>query len=189
MIAPREVPAVRTTVTAAELYPAFGAGVEALTGVTPSREAVLALLGQFLFETGGGKSCWCFNLTNIRHTPNDGRSWCAIPFCSEIIAGHERYFARDDETAARLRPAHPNVVANRSACLFRAFDSLEEGCHDHLATLQRRFPRSWAAAMRGDVGGFVLALHDENFYTALPGHYLKQVQWWIAQVDPTLPTV
>lgn len=103
--------------------------------------------------------------------PGDGRSWTFFR-CSEIIGGREVWFD----------PPHPQTR-------FRAYDSLDDGVSDYLATLRKRFDRAWAEVEAGDPADFAHVLHEQHYYTASEPLYTRALLAWYHKLDGELPTL
>jgi hypothetical protein len=69
-------------------------------------------------------------------------------------------------TATAATSEYANGVEIRIRDQFRAYDSLLEGATDYLTLMRSRYRDAFAAADRGDVDGFVRALHDRGYFTA-----------------------
>jgi hypothetical protein len=143
--APRFIPDRYTRESAFDMFDALSrAWVSAFSEPAP-RAPVTILLAHWALETGRGGSMHCYNLGNIKHTPGDGRSWTTFRH-NEVIKGKIVWL---DETDP-----------------FRAYDTLDEGCEDYLATVQKRFSKSWPAVLSGDPAAFSHALKSQSYYTA-----------------------
>lgn len=152
-----ELPDVLTHATPIEVARALRRAWMLLFGAEPSRESVCVLLAQGALETGRWRSMHCWNLGNIKSVPGDGRSWTFFR-CNEIIGGKEVWFD----------PPHP-------ASRFRAYDSLDEGAHDYLQLLRKRFAVAWPAVLAGDPDGFVRKLKAAGYFTAAVEPYARSV--------------
>lgn len=115
------------------------------------RKAVGPLFAQIMHETGGGKSLYGFNVGGIK-----GKNGKVMALnTGEGEGGKER------------------IKAN-----FRAYDNLDEGLDDYVATLQADFPKAWEAAKTGDAGAFARALKEEGYYTDSEANYARGLKKW-----------
>jgi hypothetical protein len=154
---PAELPAVKTPIDVADLYPALGAAWFRYFGTTAPHKSLLVLLAQSALETGRWRSCWCYNLGNAKHVANDGRSWCYYR-CNELINGQWIWFDPPSQ-----------------GCCFRAFESLEDGAIDYLRLLIKQYAAAWPAVLLGDAAAFVEQLKRSNYFTAPLAPYRASV--------------
>jgi hypothetical protein len=171
-----------------ELYSEIGDALWDDLGTQPKRESILCLLAHYQTENGSG--AWCWNLTNLRHPKASTSDYCTIPYCSEVIGGHERYFARDTQAQVALAARKIVSTIQPDMCQFAAYRTLAEGVAAYLAFLkQPRYARSWSAMLAGEPNAYALALHDDRFYTADPGRYAKLLVDRYQHLDASLPTL
>ena len=175
------VPRINTRWTDPELLAAYDAAYRAVLGERPSRAALAVLWGQANMECGrGGRSCWCFNVGNLRAGENE-------PHC--LLAGAYEFGATLPAGATQIAPPAGAVVPpDRPICYllparaqrFRAFDSLAEGCEAKLRLLARRWPASIealrlakdAAAARAFVLGLLV---PPAYLTGDSGQYASSI--------------
>jgi hypothetical protein len=127
------------------------------------------------------KSCYCFNLGNIKAVTGDGRDWCVLQ-TFEFINGQ-----RVD-------------MADK----FRAFATLADGAYDYLQFLSRdKYALPWSFVLLGDADKFARALKTKGYFTAdvdeyahglrsLAAEYLREAQrdtWPAPAPDDTAKTV
>lgn len=173
-----------------ELCTALAAVWAVVTGQPPTRAAVDLAAAHIGLETGNGKSCWNYNLGNVKATPSWKGDYCYFA-CNEILKDAQAagYVARarprtdgkpgPDAAITKNRGDGTSIVwfyPDNAGCRFRAFRSLNEGVADHLGFLQRRFKSAWPALLAGDVAGFVRALRQAGYFTADEAPYLKGVR-------------
>lgn len=160
--APRFIPDRLTPVSSKEMLAAFTRAAPEL-----HRASLLTLLAQWALETGSGRSMHLFNAGNIKGKPGggDGRSWTFFR-CNEIINGKEVWFD----------PPHP-------ACCFRAYDTLDEGVADYLATMRKRFASAWPAVEAGDPARFAHLLKVARYYTASEAGYTSALVALFKRLD------
>lgn len=132
------------------------------------REGILVLLAHWSLETGAGRAMHRWNMGNIKHVAGDGRPWTMFR-CSEIIGGRNVFFD----------PPHPQTW-------FRAYESLEAGAADYVATLRRTFSKAWPSVQAGDPRAFSQALKAQRYYTADEAQYTAvMVRLW-NELDATV---
>ena len=180
----------KTPVSMTELCTALAAVWAVVTGQPPTRAAVDLAAAHIGLETGNGKSCWNYNLGNVKATPSWKGDYCYFA-CNEILKDAQAagYVARarprtdgkpgPDAAITKNRGDGTSIVwfyPDNAGCKFRAFKSLNEGVADHLGLLQRRFKGAWPALLAGDVAGFVRALRQAGYFTADEAPYLKGVR-------------
>jgi hypothetical protein len=134
----REVARLQTPITARGLYSLFRA-------VDPSlpRDALLILVSQSQYETGGWKSCWNWNFGNVTHVKGDGRDW---------------FWSGDKDGAGR--PVRHQFVS---------FPTPEDGARAYLNFLKKHYAFAWSFVLAGDPRGFVHALKSKKPYPYFEG--------------------
>jgi hypothetical protein len=150
--APTLVRAARTRLSGDEAAGALRAAWTQVRGEAPSPEALSILVGQWAHETGRGASMLNYNFGGLKGTGPSGLS--------------AAYSTREGwgENAVR--------VVDR----FRAYGSAEEGAHDYVSLLARRYPDALGAAENGDAKGFVQALKAGGYFTDNEAAYARSVQ-------------
>ena len=159
-----EVQIVATPITALDLLVEIEEAWPEVFGEPADRETTLLLLAQSAFEDGWWRACWCFNLENAKHVDGDGKDFYFLS-CTEYLKGQ----------LTRLYPPDPG-------CRFLAFSTLAESVRDYLRLLQRRYPKSLAAAKTHNAVAFAQELHVERFYTDLVDHYTREIVGVLAMV-------
>jgi hypothetical protein len=149
--------AVKTPITPKDIARALRAAWLKLFEETPADGTIALLMAQSALETGRWKSCWNFNLGNIK----GGAKWqgdtCQFR-CNEVIKGKVEWFD----------PPHPQTT-------FRAYPTLEAAAADYLWLLHRRFAQCWMHVLRPDPVAFSQALKRQNYYTAPEPPYTRAV--------------
>ncbi len=138
---------------------AIRAGLETLSGRTPSNAHVAVLTAQSALESGRWRSMHRFNPGNIK--ASDSYEYLYTQFrCNEVIGGKVQWFD----------PPHPQTN-------FRAFMDLDAGVLDYLRFLsgRPRYSSSWHAAEGGDPALFVHALKNAGYFTADEAPYRRAV--------------
>lgn len=150
--------AVKTPITPLDVARALRAAWLRLFEVIPADQCIAVLMAQSALETGRWKSCWNYNLGNIK----GGGKWqgdtCQFR-CNEVIKGKVEWF----------EPPHPQTT-------FRAYPTLTDAAADYLWLLRRRFSGAWNYILNGDPVGFSQALKRQNYYTAPEPPYTKAVK-------------
>ena len=173
-----KVEAVRTPATPADVGAALGRAWYRLFGAMPERASIDLLLAQWALETSRGRSCYGWNLGNVKATAAWDGDFCERA-CNELLgqrdaeAALSRAAPRTDGpgsdvllggTVGSLRIVwfYPPNPASR----FRAFDTLEAGALDYLSLLADRFSGAWGDVLTGDARRFAQTLRALRYYTA-----------------------
>jgi hypothetical protein len=150
--------AVKTPITPLDVARALRAGWLRLFETVPADQQVAVLMAQSALETGRWKSCWNYNLGNIK----GGGKWkgdtCQFR-CNEVLGGVVQWFD----------PPHPQTT-------FRAYPNLTDAAADYLWLLRRRFSVAWEPVLRGDPVAFSQALKAQRYYTAPEPPYTRAVK-------------
>lgn len=151
------VPAHKTPITPADVAQALRSAWSQLFGGVPSDATIALLMAQSALETGRWRSCWNWNLGNIK----PGSKWqgdtCQFS-CNEVIDGKVVWF----------NPPHPQTT-------FRAYADLAAAAADYLWLLHRRFTACWMHVLRPDPVAFSQALKRQGYYTAPEPPYTRAV--------------
>jgi hypothetical protein len=150
-------PAVKTHITPAAVAIALRSAWMKLFGQTPSDGTVALLMAQSALETGRWKSCWNYNLGNIKGGGKWSGDTCQFRL-NEVIGGKVVWFD----------PPHPQTT-------MRAYPDLTAAASDYLWLLARRFQRAWPHVLRPDAVAFSQALKAQNYYTAPEPPYTRAV--------------
>jgi hypothetical protein len=162
-LAPGQVPDTATPVTPAQLYAALQAAWPSIVGGTPSREALLTLLSQWAFETGGGGKTIQYNIGNFKATSSTV-SWTSYM------------------TTEGSGPNTVHVMQN-----FVAYPDLATGVAAYLSAMYGHFGSAWQYVVDGDPSGFAQALKDAGYYTGSESDYAAGLESWYAQLDAQIP--
>lgn len=138
----REVEARRTPATVNEIRAALSRAVHAVTGRTPTSDALDVLQSQVSLETARGSQMFNFNFGGIKGASPSGTT--ATYMTHEVLGGKDVTLAQG----------------------FRAYGSLDEGARDYVSVLKDRFPTAFGQAAIGNVDGFAHALKASHYYTA-----------------------
>jgi len=126
----------------------------------PRKESVGIILSQWQLETGSGKSCWNYNLGNVKFSDKnatESTKYHMLKGTWEIIGGKKVIFD----------PPH-------KASWFLAFDSLEEGMEHHLKFLAgKRWKLAWNSVVAGNPTEFAINLKKQGYYTAPVEDYIR----------------
>ncbi len=137
-----QLAAIRTPLVPPQLRDAIGrAWPDAPTN------AIAVLMAQIGLETGW-KSCVCWNLGNVKASPDASATWCTFSTW-EMVGGKRVEFPAGSPGAA-----------------FRAFATLDEGVTFYLDILRHRFVHAWPAVLSGNPREFARLLREQGYYTA-----------------------
>jgi hypothetical protein len=162
----------------------------------PSKESVAVLWAQYMIETGG-RSCFNWNIGNVKHIDGDGHDWIELhdvwegespSIARELIA---RGFAVLDTNEDHIKAVGPGRVAivfqpPHPATRFRAYETLAEAMTSHLAFLKRRYAAAWSEVEKGDYRGFAKKLKEgrdgkentsDDYFTAAYEAYAKGMSY------------
>lgn len=193
------VPRVRTIVTIDDLVPAFARAFEAATGERCEVIDAAIIYGKLCAECGHPtptQACWCWNVGNIRGRSSSGR-YCLLGNAYEIV------------DANRVVPPGWHVVPNTfgafvppgRVCVlpddprrqeFRAYETIDEACHEYVEVLGRRFGRAWRelAEPGSSPEDFVQALKADRYFTGDAATYTRNVasvaRWVLPRVEEIL---
>lgn len=177
-----KVEAVRTPCDPATLGRALALAHLKLHGFMPERPFIDLSLAQWAQESARGKSCFNWNLGNIKATAKWPGNYCAR-YCNEVLTQAQ---ANDALARAGTREdGTPDVVfggvigtqrivhfyPSNPATFFRAFDTIEAGALDYLDILYDRFNAAWKYLQAGDAIAFAAALRVMRYYTAPESTY------------------
>lgn len=176
----KRVPTVRTSLSVGD----FAIGVlRAWPEVEKAQAGVL--WSHFAVECGDGRSCWNYNLGNVKHVAGDGHDFVALHGVWEgatvseaarlVAAGHWR----EDADASHQKAVGPGKVAiaatdDNPATWFRAYETLDEGMRAFLnlkKNPESRYHAAWAFVLDGDATAYARTLGRLGYYTASPDIY------------------
>jgi hypothetical protein len=167
----KHLPNVITKTSTADVLVALAKAWKALFGTAPKRASLDVLTAQWALETGWGKSCHCYNLGNVKGKVGGDRNWTFFA-CNEILSSAAaHHMAQADPEHAKITQDNGKSATiwfypPHSGCCFRAFDTIDAGAADYLATLNKRFSGAWPAVLAGDPEAFSLKLKELRYYTA-----------------------
>jgi hypothetical protein len=183
-VTPHEIPAARTALTIEGLWNGLILSWETM-GVEPKRTAIELKLAHILLETGL-KSCWNWNLGNLKSAKNDGYCWQFFD-CDEnvpvsrltaieaLLPGHtfeKCRFIKDGVPTASVGFKAPHPWTK-----FAAFETLADGIAAQLKYLTTNQYAKKAhvleALQTGDPEAYVRALRAASYFTADPMLYLR----------------
>src|SRR6185312_12166084 len=97
----KKVPAVKTQFSTEDLVKALVIAWKNNFGQFPKKEQIGVLYSQWGIETGEGKSCWNFNIGNIKAVddPNAEIEYCALTGVWEIIKAQKVILSADNPGA------------------------------------------------------------------------------------------
>jgi hypothetical protein len=175
-MAEQVIPVKRTAVTMPDYVRAVVRGWPRVGGGIPEEKSIAVLWAQYMIETGG-RSCWNFNMGNVKHVKGDGHDYQMLAgvwegvtqaAAQQLIAGGQ---ATLDSNADHIKAVGPNRVSvvfqpPHPATWFRAFKTLDDGMAEHLQFLAKRFSKAWPAVLEGDYLGFANLLKAMGYFTA-----------------------
>jgi hypothetical protein len=175
------VPPQITTPEPHAVAPAYFDELLRLTNGTPSHKAVAVLLGQYALETGNGKSCYNWNLGNIKAgTEYDGLYTC-IRLNERLKQADGSYayvwFSPEGEERPKgnviksydVPPGHPQTR-------MRAHETLADGVRAKLEFLSKPHWRpALEVALTGDAAAYVTKVRALGYFTAELGPYQRAV--------------
>lgn len=126
-----------------------GAWVE-VTGRPPSRELAELLLAQIFLETARGQSVYWHNWGNLTGS-YQGNYW------------RPPWYEVTEESSARNRHLHEEMLAGRAPSKFAAFPNHEAGARTYADWLVRKFPSIVAAGESGDTMAFAEAVKASGY--------------------------
>ncbi len=200
-----KVEAVRTPVAMPAMGRSLGLAWYRLRGKMPTRPAINLTLAQYAQETGRGKSCFSFNVGNVKWVDGVPTDYCER-YCNELLTENQ---AQDALSRAGVQADGTPDVALRGfvgglriveffpsnpASRFRAFATLDDGCLDYLSILGDRFSTAWVYLEAGDADAFAAALSRARYYTAPESVYatgLRSLQREFShlEIDLTEPPI
>jgi hypothetical protein len=163
--------AVKTPLTAPDVYVGLRDAWQSVWSETPKHESLCVLLAQWALETGRGKSCFNYNLGNVKSREGDGYDFTFFSTTENLpLEAAQRWLDSGDRRVRILSkgtavacilflPDHPG-------CRFRSFSTLAEGGIDYLKLLHSRFSAAWPAVLLGDARCFARELKRARYYTA-----------------------
>lgn len=171
---------VRTPVTGASLRDALRRNLTDATGHAPSEHALTALVAMSAFETAHWKSCWNFNLGNVKAGETWSGSYTCLAKVREIIRGVERWFDPEGETDGKGGPLigeRFSVPPGHPATRFCAFNSLAEGSQQWVAKLLKLYREPLELLLAGaDTDTFVAGLERLTYFTGDLDVYQAQIR-------------
>jgi hypothetical protein len=170
-----------TPESATLVFNALTAAWKKLFGDEPAKESIAVLVSQWALETGWGKTCWNWNLGNIKAHPTDGLDHTYYP-CWEVLTRANAHTVAANPGQRKDGKPGPDVLIasedevqgtavvwfypDHDGCRFRAFRSLEAGAEEYLKVLFHRYRRAWASVLIGNPSGFAAALKTLEYFTA-----------------------
>ncbi len=184
---------VRTAVTGQSLREALRVRL----GGNPSEHALTTLVAMSALETGHWKSCWNYNLGNVKAGDSWEGEYTCLANVRENIGGRERWFSPDGETDGKNGPPIGErfpVPPGHPATRFRAFDSLSDGCSGWVEKLTKGYRGPLEALLAGaSTDDFAAGLKRLGYFTADLDSYQSLLRALYAQYggDPlgSLPLV
>jgi len=155
---------VGTPISAQDLADALAVAWPSVVGGDPPDGAILVLMAQSAFETGGWSACWNYNLGNFKHTPNDGHDYFQM-------------------TASEGEGAATTMVPSQ----WVSYDTLQDGVNAYLSAIYHRWSAGWQSVLDNDPSGFVAALKAHGYFTGNLAQYQAGVLAWYKKLGGIVP--
>lgn len=152
---------VKTTITSLDFIEAIIIAWKTKFNEEISENSAYIICAKYSLETGFGKSCWNFNIGNIKKAINDSHQdgYFQLPGTWEIINGKKVIFP----------PEHP-------ASYFRHYNKLSDAMIDYLQFVSsKNYEEAFKALKTGDPAAYTKALKRAKYYTAPEEEYTKAV--------------
>jgi hypothetical protein len=176
---------VRTAVTGSSLREALRENLTRLTGGEPSEHALTTLVAMSALETGHWKSCWNYNLGNVKASGTWPGNYTCLANVREVIGGVEKWYSPTGETAGKNGPTigqRYSVPPGHPQTRFRAYDGLAEGCTGWCEKLVKGYQAPLEALLAGaDTDTFVAGLKSLSYFTASLENYQALIRALYAQ--------
>jgi hypothetical protein len=173
-VAPR-----RTVVSPEELRAALRKSLTA-RGIDASEHALTALVAMSAFETGEWRSCWNFNLGNVKASPSWEGSYTCLTNVWEVLKGVTRWFSPRGETDGKSGPLKGDewaVPPGHPQTRFRAFATLEEGLAGFVEKMTGRYRPSFDVLLGGgSTDAFIAQLKRQSYFTGDLSKYQSGVR-------------
>jgi hypothetical protein len=194
---PNEVEVVTTTPTARQVVDML-----LVTWSDLTHEGARTLTAQFMAETGGGRSCFNWNLGNVKSGANQPHMYLTNVWECYSKTEADAWVAKGKglvriataEETKKWPCADTTVVFSppHEQCRFRAYASLQEGAqrwlslHQQIARSNRDYVRALAA---GDAAAAAKALKKAGYYTAPEINYAQAMTAQRKIIDAALGPV
>ncbi len=183
---------IRTPVSPSALKEGLRLQLVRLLTHAPSEHALDVLVAASAFETGRWKSCWNFNLGNVKAESTWTGEYTCLANVREVIQGVERWFSPEGETAGKggpvigqrysLPPGHP-------ATRFRAYPDIESGCEGWVEKLAKRYRESLELLLAGcSSDDFIASLKRQGYFTGELDAYQAGVRSIQAEFEGRQPS-
>ncbi len=147
-----------TPLTPREATSALRTAFRRLAGHDPTAQQLAVLVAQTALETGNWKSLHWNNFGNAKAGPQYEGFYTQFR-CNEVIKGETIWFD----------PPDPQ-------CNFRAHETAADGAFAHIKFLKKtQYAKAWTYLVAGDARGFVCALKQAMYFTALLEPYVRAV--------------
>jgi hypothetical protein len=141
-------------------------------------------------ETGHWKSCWNYNLGNVKAGSTWAGQYTCLSKVREVLDGKERWFDTTGETDGKGGPPigeRYTVPPGDPRTRFRAFGSLAEGCRAWCEKLAKGYRGPLEDLLAGaSTDDFVAGLKNLRYFTADLGNYQSLVRALYAQYSTGL---
>ena len=160
----RKVDVIKTNISIKDFISSLVFVWKELFGNIPTKQSVGVILSQWSIETGQGRSCWNYNIGNVKafDIPGKNIDYIALKGVWEIVKGKRIVLSENDPGA-----------------WFLAFPTLNSGMKHHLNFLKnKRYKVAWSAVESGSVKDFAHLLKVNGYYTAPEADYVKGMNYY-----------
>lgn len=148
------------------------------------------LWAQFAIECADGRSCWNYNLGNVKHVAGDGHDYVYLAGVWEGVTPETaRKLIAAGEWEIDTAPEHVHAVPAGKVAIrattanpgtwFVAYPSLEDGVKaflDYKRSPTSRYHAAWAYVLTGDPQGFARTLGRLGYFTASADVYARAMR-------------
>ena len=191
---PNELDAVKTPLTAQDVYAALGLAWRRYFSSEPVHQGLLVLIAQWAFENAWGKACFNWNLGNQRLS--DGL-FCLRNCGEDLPPAMAAKLHATDPGHITVGPEHINsngatvcsctFTPPNQMCRFSAYPSAEDGAYAYFRMMVKRFSGAWPSVLHGDPVGFVHACKVAGYFTGDEAAYSAGVRSIFADLARKLP--
>lgn len=187
------VPPTRTKISPAAFCAALVTRFDS-KGIAASDHALTTLVAMSAHETAEWRSCWNYNLGNVKAAPAWAGQYTCLTNVWERLNGVLRWFSPRGETDGKggplIGPEYP-VPPGHPQTRFRAYPTLSEGITGFVDKMCGQFRPSLNVLLEGGtVDDFVAALKKQRYFTGdLDGYQAAVRKFYDKFSGPTWPTL
>jgi hypothetical protein len=171
----QEIPRKATPISTSDAATLITEVLHEVLGELPGYNLAAYMLAYAWFETGGGKSIQCYNWGNISTMPSWGHDYWRPP-----------WFEVTEDSSARNRHLHEEMLAGRAPQAFRAYHSHDEGLKDYVKFLtgKERYQPVVNAMAAGDAAALGRAIKATSYCPdCSPSVVKRNVEGFIRQFE------